>query len=56
MENDEDEDGVPITIFGGSEPRSAPMDRTALSLVYNSSKREENKKDVGTRRRVADVQ
>ena len=53
---EEDEDDVLLTKFGGSEPRAAPMDKTALSFVYNLSKREENKKDVGTRRRVADVQ
>ena len=53
---EEDDDDVLLTKFGGPEPRSAPMDKTALSFVYNLSKREENKKDEGTRRRVVEVQ
>jgi hypothetical protein len=56
VEEEDDDDDVLLTKFGGPEPRAAPMDKTALSFVYNLSKREENKKDAGTRRRVADVQ
>ena len=53
---EEDDDDVLLTKFGGPEPRAAPMDKTALSFVYNLSKAEENKKDEGTRRRVVEVQ
>ena len=56
MEEGEDDNDVLLTKFGGSEPRAAPMDKTALSFVYNLLKREENKKDEGTRRRVVEVQ